>query len=190
VELRSHRGDHPLVVAGRRETVDALRAHYFNDVIWPDFTAIPLPDGPALELQVLELESVTSIEHLRVRAIPVNHSVPACGFIVGDGRSSVAYTGDTGPTDRFWSALEDVEDLRAVITEVSFPNRLAELGRISKHLVPLTFRDEIAKFRNRRDVPVLICHLKSVFEEEIKAELLALELESVRVLSLGETLQF
>lgn len=190
VEHRSHSGDFPLVVAARQETIDALKAHYFNEVLWPDFTAIALPGGPAIELRVLELDSDTELLGLRVRAIAVDHSIPACGFLVSDGQSTVAYTGDTGPTDRFWQALEQVEDLRAVITEVSFPNRLLDLARVSKHHVPSTLRDEVAKLRRRHDVPVLLYHLKPAFEAEIRSELDAMALPSVRVLTTGERLQF
>ena len=42
----------PLLVGARRETVAQLQAHFFNDILWPDFTRIPSVDvdeaGPSL----------------------------------------------------------------------------------------------------------------------------------------------
>lgn len=190
-EARAQRGGLPLIVAGRAETIGALRAHYFNNVLWPDFTTIPLPDGGrTLDFRALELESPIDVLGFRVLAVEVNHAIPACGFIISNGHASLAYTGDTGPTERFWQVLEDVHDLKAVITEVSFPNRLLDLGRLAKHHVPSTLRDDIAKLRRHHDVPVLLFHLKPTYEDEIQEELSTMGLASVRVLSTDEHLRF
>lgn len=188
VELRSHRGGPPLVVAGSRETIAALRAHYFNGVIWPDFTSIGPPDRPTLELRTLEMEAAIDILGYQVRPIPVDHTVPTCGFLVGDGRTTVAYTGDTGPTERFWDVLQEVDDLGAVITEVSFPNRLRDLAQMSRHHVPSTLDAELAKLRRHAGVPVFVYHLKPGFDAEIRAELDAMVVRPVRILSTDERL--
>jgi 3',5'-cyclic-nucleotide phosphodiesterase len=190
-EARAQRGGPPLIVAGRAETIGAMRSHYFNNVLWPDFTAIPLPDGgQTLHLRALDMEAPTDVLGLRVVAVGVDHSIPACGFIISDEHASLAYTGDTGATERFWQVLERVKDLKAVIMEVSFPNRLLDLGRLAKHHVPLTLRDDIAKLRRHHDVPVLLFHLKPTYDAEIRDELSAMGLPSVRVLSTNEQLRF
>ena len=46
----------PLVVAAGKETVEALKTHFFNDVLWPDFSRIPGKDGPTLVYRELEPE--------------------------------------------------------------------------------------------------------------------------------------
>jgi 3',5'-cyclic-nucleotide phosphodiesterase len=188
VDHRSQRGGPPLVVAGRPETISALRTHYFNGVLWPDFSVLPLRHGPAVTWRELDLDEEIAVDGMRVRPVGVSHSVPSCGFLVSDGRTSVAYSGDTGPTDRFWQVVNGTDDLGLVITEVSFPDAEAALARVSGHLTPSTFAAEIAKFRAGRAVPVAVYGFKPLYEREIRAELEALHLPGVRVLALGETL--
>ena len=36
----------PIVVHGLHETIEALRRHIFNNVIWPDFTKLPTAENP------------------------------------------------------------------------------------------------------------------------------------------------
>src|SRR5262245_46853558 len=43
----------PVVVYGHAATLDALQAHVFNDLIWPDFVRLTRPDLPLLRLQWL-----------------------------------------------------------------------------------------------------------------------------------------
>ena len=40
--------EEPLTVYARCETLDAIKTHLFNDVIWPDFTKLPNEDNPML----------------------------------------------------------------------------------------------------------------------------------------------
>jgi cAMP phosphodiesterase len=189
VDLRSQQGGFPLVVAGMAETIEALRTHFFNDVLWPDFTRIALPGGPAVDLQVLELEAESTFCGLTVRPILVDHTVPSCGFLVGDAHTTLAYSGDTGPTDRFWKVLNGVDNLSAVITEVSFPDAKGELARVSGHLTPTTLVGELAKLDGVRNIPIYVYGLKPSFEREIRAELEALVLDRVRVLDEGDELE-
>src|SRR5262245_37368868 len=36
----------PLVVAGTKDTLRTLKKHFFNNLLWPDFAAIPTADHP------------------------------------------------------------------------------------------------------------------------------------------------
>lgn len=160
-----------LVVAGTRDTIDALRTHFFNDVLWPDFTQIPPGGPPTLVFEEFELEQPFEVNGLTVTPIGVDHSVPTCGFLVDDGTVSICYTGDTGPTDRIWKVLSGVPNLRAVITEVSYPNRMHDLSLIAGHLTPNTFAEQVAKLERTVDLPLYIYGLKPVYEAETRGEL-------------------
>ena len=39
----------PVTVYARTETLEAISAHLFNDVIWPDFTKLPTADNAMLQ---------------------------------------------------------------------------------------------------------------------------------------------
>jgi ribonuclease BN (tRNA processing enzyme) len=95
--------------------------------------------------------------------------VPTSGFILHDGRSGLVYSGDTGPTEALWTAAHEVGGLGAVILECAFPNRLADLAAVARHMTPEMIRRELDKIP--ADVPVLIFHVKPQFYDEIGEEL-------------------
>jgi ribonuclease BN (tRNA processing enzyme) len=79
------------------------------------------------------------------------------------------FTSDTGPTSRIWEVANATEDLAAVITEVSFPNRLQDIADVSLHLTPQTLNTELEKLD--RQTPVYLYHFKPPYIEELRAEL-------------------
>jgi cAMP phosphodiesterase len=159
----------PLTIASLEPVVTALRTSIFNDTVWPDFTRLPSPDAPVLRFQSLREDVEHRIGEFWVRPVPVSHTVPTSGFIVHDGTSGVVYSGDTGPTDALWKAAGEVRGLRAVILECAFPNRLAGLADLARHMTPELIRRELDKMP--ADVPVLIFHVKPQFFDEIGDEL-------------------
>src|SRR5574341_1305272 len=104
-----------------------------------------------------------------VTPVMVNHTVPTSGFVIHDGSTGVIYSADTGPTAALWQAARGLQGLRAVILECAFPNRLATLADIARHLTPTLIRRELDKLPP--NVPVWIFHLKPQFHEEIAEEL-------------------
>jgi cAMP phosphodiesterase len=163
--------DHPLVIHGSKAVIDALRAHIFNEIIWPDFSRLPSPRSPSLLFRVIEPEVSFQLGRLRIRAIPVNHLVPCTGFLVEslDQAASILYTADTTTTDRIWDIANEMPTLRAVIVDCSFPNRMEDLARASGHMTPKMLAADLAKLK--RVVPILVYHLKPSFETEMAAEL-------------------
>ncbi len=154
--------------------------HLFNNDTWPDFTCIPDQNYPSVKFEEVQTEKpfmITGLEggDLEITAIPVNHIVPTMGFLLRQGERSIIFTSDTGPTERIWEIASKTEDLQAVITECSFPNRMQNIADASLHLSPQTLAVELAKIR--RDVPIFIYHLKPPFLDEIRSELFAAPLK-------------
>jgi 3',5'-cyclic-nucleotide phosphodiesterase len=189
-DVRAQQGGPGIVVAGIQPVLAALREHFFNDVLWPDFSAIPSTRHPALRWREIEAERASELCGFSLLAVPVHHSVPCTGFVLDDGRASIAYGGDTGPTDRLWRVLDERPNLRAVVLEVSFPDRLGELARRSGHLTPRSFRAELEKLRKRSEISILVYGLKPLHEHAIADEVAALGLENVRLLAAGQSLEF
>jgi cAMP phosphodiesterase len=174
-----------LRIYGIEAVVNALSKHLFNGSLWPDFTSIPDDLTPVLKMVKIDPEKPVKVGNLKVRAIPVSHSVPTTGFIVDDGESSLAFSSDTGPTQRFWEVVNATKNLKAVITESSFPNEEEDLARISGHLTPILLGRELAKLK--RDVPVYLYGPKPRFAPLIKKELAALKLKNVTMFVQGRT---
>jgi ribonuclease BN (tRNA processing enzyme) len=159
----------PLSIASLEPVVKALRTSIFNDTVWPDFAQLPTPDAPIVKYRTLAEESEHVVGNLWVTPVPVNHTVPCSGFVIHDGTSGIVYSGDTGPTDALWKAAARLPSLRAVILECAFPDRLASLAAVAKHMTPMLIRRELDKLP--ADVPVLIFHVKPQFHDEIGDEL-------------------
>ena len=80
----------PLQVHALAETIAALRAHIFNDVIWPDFSRIPTPENPFISFHEIELGQTLQFGARQIEVLPANHTVPALGFAVTAGRGFFA----------------------------------------------------------------------------------------------------
>jgi cAMP phosphodiesterase len=180
------RRDGPVTIHASRECAKALRDYMFNNALWPDFTRIPTRKEPVLRIKTFRAGSSFQVGRYAVQSIPVSHPVESCGFVISHGNTSLAMSGDTGPTDKLWQALNRVENLKALLVETSFPNALQELADLSGHLTPKTLQSELTKF-HRNGAEVLLYHLKPAFVSQLKRELAGLPVE---ILELGDTFEF
>ena len=162
-----------VTVTGIAPVVDALRDSVFNNLVWPNFAAIPSREAPVVRYRTLAEDVAQPVEDLWVTPVAVSHSVPAAGFIVHDGARGFVYSGDTGPTDALWTATREQRGLGAVVLECAFPNRLGTLAERSKHMTPALIQRELDKLPP--DVPVWIFHIKPPFYEETAEELSRLD---------------
>ncbi|OGI43752.1 MAG: 3',5'-cyclic-nucleotide phosphodiesterase [Candidatus Muproteobacteria bacterium RIFCSPHIGHO2_01_FULL_65_16] len=159
----------PLQVHAQEATVAALKAHVFNDKIWPDFTRIPSPETPLLALRTLNPGEEVTLAGRSIRAIPVNHAVPAVGYLIRGPGGSLAFSGDTTVTDEFWRVLNDCADLKHLIVETSYTDAEAELARIARHMCPRMLVGELQKLRRRAQIH--ITHLMPGREDTIMREI-------------------
>ena len=185
--------DQPVSIFCTKRVLAGVRRHLFNNDTWPDFTRIPNHLYPSVRFEEIEVETAFEIRDLpggplEVTAVEVNHIVPTTGLLLRQGSSSVIFTSDTGPTSRIWEIANQTDDLAAIITEVSFPNRMQDVADVSLHLTPKTLGIELAKLD--REVPVYLYHFKPPYVEELREELAAanlplpvVELEQDRVYS-------
>jgi cAMP phosphodiesterase len=181
----------PVTVYGLKTTLDALKNHVFNNVVWPDFTKINRPNGkPVFELHPLETGQEAKVGSYQVRAVSVNHPVPTCGFIITKDTKSIAYSADTGPTEAFWEAVSDAPNLKGMLVEVSFPNRLQKLADMTGHLTPDGLKAELKKVRRKLDVPIVAFHVKPEYEKEIRKELKTTEISRVHVAQTNKIYNF
>jgi cAMP phosphodiesterase len=186
-DTRTQQGGPPLIIASTPGTIAVLKKHFFNDKLWPDFSKTPDQDNHTLVFQKLAPNKINQVLDYQVRPVPVDHTVEAAAFIVGDGESSVAYSGDTGPTEALWDALGEHKDLSALIMEVAFPNDHARLARDSGHHTPTSLESELRKLgASKRDLPVLLFHIKPVFERVVERELAKIRARNNTILQIGD----
>jgi cAMP phosphodiesterase len=148
----------PLTVYGIPAVLDILRKHVFNWLVWPDFTEIPSAETPFMRYQPIELLQPVTICARRLTPLPVDHTVPAVGYRLDSGAGCLVFSGDTGPCDALWQAINQIDNLRHVIVECAFPDSEAPLAVLSKHLCPRMLALELHKLE--RQCEIHITHLK------------------------------
>jgi len=185
---RAQHGCPPLQVVGTKPTLDILRKHFFNDLLWPDFSAIPSKKEPTIVYRALKPEVRTEIAGFVVRAIAVTHTIDTSAFVIEKNGAAVAYSGDTGPTDRLWQVLNEQKDLRALLMEVSFPNEAQRVATLSGHHTPQTLIKDLQKYARPKDLPTLLYHIKPAFQSEVERQCAKLKGVNLTVLTLGEQL--
>jgi 3',5'-cyclic-nucleotide phosphodiesterase len=183
---RCQNGCAPLAIAATKGTIRVLKKHFFNNLVWPDFSVIPTPAKPTIEYVELRPEKTTKIAGHAVRAIMVDHTIEGCAFIVEGKDGAIAYSGDTGPTKRLWEMLNEVRDLRALLMEVSYPNREQKLATISGHHTPRTLGLEMKKYRAPKELPTLLYHIKPTFQAEVEKECASIKGVNMSVCRIGD----
>ena len=171
-----------------REVIASMKNHLFNNHTWPDFTSLPNDLTPVLKLVEVQPEAPFVINGLSIRAVKVSHIVPTTGFILEDKKGAIAFSSDTGPTERFWEIVNTVDRLKAVITETSFPNELQDLANVSGHLTPATLGPELEKLK--KDVPVYLYGGKPKHLAKIERQVKSLKRRHLQMLVQGKTYNF
>lgn len=176
LRLRIAAGRPPIQVHGLPETLDALRQHLFNGVIWPDFTRLPSPDAPVLSLHPFQIGDRLDIAGRAIEVLPAVHTVPAVGFAIDGGaerqHAHWVFTGDTGPNPALWRRLADLRVSHLVI-ETAFSDDEAEVAHMSRHLHPAELGRELAQLAGSIDVR--ITHIKPGEVDAVMAGVCALD---------------
>jgi ribonuclease BN (tRNA processing enzyme) len=147
----------PVQVHALPETIDALRQHVFNGVIWPDFSRLPHPDSPILAFQPVAVGQVLQLGRHQVEVLPARHTVPAVGYAVWGSQGAWVYTGDTGPNPDLWERLRSLP-VAALVIETAFRDDEHALAQLSQHLCPAQLRLELEQLGVPADV--YITHIK------------------------------
>ncbi len=166
---QGRQGRGPVTVHAREETLEALRRHIFNDVIWPDFSRIEGPQGALMVYRPIRAGEVVDLEVCQVGAVDVVHTVPALGYWVSDGRHTFGFSGDTRTNDSLWPVLNARASLDALIVEVSFPNEQRRLADVAGHYCPATLGADLERLRH--DPHIWITAMKPGEEQVILRQL-------------------
>lgn len=164
----------PLQVYALAETVAALRAHIFNNIIWPDFEVIPSVEAPFIQFRIFEIGDVLELEGKTIEVLPAVHTVPAVGFAVSAGGPAWVFSGDTGRNPAFWQRVNQL-NVGALVIETAFSDAGSELALRSLHMSPQTLGEELASVERPGSYTVWITHTKPAETVVIMAEIDALQ---------------
>ena len=175
----------PVRIHATAEVVQVLERDVFNWSVYPRFSELTNDHGKVMEYLPFEQGTSFNIGDLVLRPLEVNHKVPCSGFVVSDGAVSIAITGDTADMDGFWEAVADI-DLSALMIECAFPNELAELADMSRHLTPNTLAAELKKFQ-KPDCSIFIVNIKPSYRAKVLSQIAEIGLTNVEAMEIGRT---
>lgn len=174
----------PVTVHATQEVIDILERDIFNWEVYPRFSELSNSNGPVLRYEPFGQAEEFTARHLTLRPVDVNHKVPSSGFLISDGITTIALSGDTAETDGFWNLVNTAEKLSGILIECAFPDELDDLAVVSHHLTPRRMKEELAKCE--RTCPVYVVNLKPMFRDVIMAQLAELDLTGLSVLKVGK----
>ncbi|MES2480412.1 MAG: 3',5'-cyclic-nucleotide phosphodiesterase [Pseudomonadota bacterium] len=162
----------PLRILALPQTIAALKAHVFNNVIWPDFSRIPTPERPFIRFEEIHLGQLLEIRGRQIEVLPAVHTVPAVGYAVraGEGGDNWVFSGDTGRNPAFWRRVNALPVAMLVI-ETAFSNREKELADLSRHLAPQSLAEELDLIAPGKTMPIYITHTKPAETATIMEEI-------------------
>ncbi len=177
--------DAPVRVYALPEIIETMERDIFNWEIYPRFSELENANGAVMKYQPFGVGDEIIIRHLRLKSIAVNHKVSTVGFVVSDGKTKFAISGDTAEINEFWQILNQEENLSALLIECAFPNELEELASVSHHLTPNTLQKELEKF-NQKQCAVYVVNIKPMYRDEVVRQLGELEIENLQILEVGQ----
>ena len=160
----------PLKIHALAGTIEALKTHIFNNVIWPDFTRIPSPQSPFVCFQEIKVGQTHEINGKLIEVLPAVHTVPAAAFSVTAGRGCWVFSGDTERNPDFWRRINELPVAMLVI-ETAFSNREKELAQLSLHLSPHVLALELDMIATGQNYPNYITPTKPAETDLIMAEI-------------------
>jgi ribonuclease BN (tRNA processing enzyme) len=191
VRRRFALGRPPIGVHALSATIDALRTHVFNGVIWPDFSRLPDTHNPVLSFVPITVGQVLEFGERQIEVLPAAHTVPAVGFALRAARAADVgawvFSGDTGPNPALWERLAQMR-VDTLIIETAFGDEEMELARVSRHLSPALLARELAQLD--QPAAIYITHIKPGELEVVMAEIARLETpHRIRQLVAGQVMR-
>ena len=171
--MAAARAGRPLRVHALPATIEALRQHVFNNLIWPDFARLPSAESPLLSFHPLQVGDMRHLPGCTVEALPAEHAVPAVGYAVRGPRADApwwVFSGDTECCPAFWQRVNELP-VHALVIETAFSNRERDLAHRARHLSPAVLADELDHLHPARRFPIYITHTKPAETETIMREI-------------------
>jgi cAMP phosphodiesterase len=170
----------PFQVWSHKTVKGLIQGHLFNNSIWPDFSKLPTEKKPTIQFNELQPEVSIEIGGYKVTPVPVQHPSDAMGYIVEKNGRAILFTLDTAPTEKIWELARELPAIKAIFTEVSFPNKLQNVATLSDHHTPQTLAAEIKKMPP--GIPIILTHLKPNFRAELEQEVAELDEPRLQIL--------
>lgn len=178
----------PIRLYATESDFDDLRRYLFNHQMWIPLDLMKNSEGSLISYNPIRSGVSFITEGLKVTPIEVTHTIPTHGLIVEDEKSALLFTSDTGATEKIWRTPIERNKLRAIFIDLSFPNRLTDLARVSQHHSPATLIEEMSKMNP--DTPIFAVHVKAAYRDQVIEEIKSLKNPRIIVAEVGREYHF
>lgn len=159
----------PITLYAPPPVLMVLKISLYNWQLWPDFTELPEEFDPILRLQALNEDSTNIVaEHYEIEPVVLGHTVESYAYIIKTVDTTLCFFGDTGPTEKIWHRLNELDEVDHLIIETSYPNDNKILAMQSGHYTAALLAEDL-KLLNH-DPVVHIHHIKPGCEEVVIKE--------------------
>jgi cAMP phosphodiesterase len=174
----------PVRIHASKEVIEVLERDVFNWSVYPRFSELRNGSGPVVEYVPFSNGAEFSIGDLSIKPLNVNHKVPSSGFILREGDTNVAITGDTFSMGDFWDEVEITGPLSSMLIECAFPDELGDLAAMSHHLTPSSLRLELER-ASLAECLIYVVNIKPAFRLQVVSQLEELGMPNLKVLEVG-----
>ncbi len=182
----------PLKLYGLSETIEALKAHIFNNTIWPDFSKFNIKNSslPSLEFVKIKLNEKYKIEDgVYLTPIEATHTIPCCGYIIEKGENAILFSADTYKNKKLWKKINTNDKIKTLVIDVSFSNTDAHIASESKHLCPRFLKEELLNLK-RDNLNIYINHIKPPSKDDVTRELAEIGIFENNILNDGDIILY
>jgi len=160
-----------------------MKKHVFNNILWPDLQSI---SDQFYEFRDVEPYQVVDLPNFTFHFFPVNHPVPTFGVLLQEKKThqQVLFTSDTSICDVIWIEANRHKHLKAIFSEISFPDSQIDLAQSSGHMTPSLLISELKKLKH--PVPIFLTHYKNQHIAEIEQELARIHGYQMHICKAGE----
>jgi len=173
----------PIKIHGPEHTIMSLKSYLFNNHLWPDFTSITNKKSSLMELAPLKPGDQVIIDNLKITPALMDHTVECFGYLIESKQGSAFIFGDTCSVDNALPYLKKASNLKVIVLEASFPNRMEKIAKLSRHLTSNLFKNEVDKLP--KHTRILVTHMKPDCLGEIQIEIASLALDNVSLIEQG-----
>ncbi len=162
-----------LNIIGLPQTIKAIKENFLNNIIWPDFSKIPLTSSNEMAVTYTEIEIEKEYEigeNEFIRAFKTDHTVVSCGYVYTKKDASVLISSDTHSLDTIIAEVKNDRKISSIVVECSFPTELHKLAMESKHLTPKLLFKQLEDLK-RDDLLLYINHIKPSYLQKILEEI-------------------
>jgi len=165
-----HNHDGPITIHANKVTIEALKQHIFNHLLWPDFTNLPAHEPQLIQWNTLISRQVVEIDGITITAFDTSHSVATLGYAVRKAGVHTVFAADTTLTAALIGELNQFQQVDHLILECSFASTDEALAKRTGHLTPALIKQLLAQL-TQPPQQLWLTHLKPRYVTAIEAEL-------------------